>query len=365
MTPFVAENADTADEIDPWGYWLYSYLYEGEPVVLNPVEAPESLETESYYFKALMSVETEDEDGETVYEEEEYTSDVLVGFDGDDVYIQGLAGDYPEGWVKATKNEAGQYVIPANQYMGTLEYYIYEFMYYFAALNEDLEPEDVVLTFDEATNTFSTDQIVMLNGSRFIVYPYLTYEEVDITKIVEMAGTPVDPSFTDYTLEGTNYPNVNYNIPIIDTDGNPLLPSKLFYTVWVEKDGQQMPYTVLADEYKYVEEDMVEIPYSYNDGYDIYKGGKTFYFNPVDEVAEFTNIGVQSIYYGGNECNKTDIIWLDGTVTTGIKDINTANNTAVYYDLQGRKVTASQKGLLIKQSRQDNGTITTVKVVRK
>ena len=36
-----------------------------------------------------------------------------------------------------------------------------------------------------------------------------------------------------------------------------------------------------------------------------------------------------------------------------------------YYDLQGRKVTASQKGLLIRQSRNADGTVSTVKVMQK
>ena len=362
ITPFVMENGDTYEEIAPWGYWLYSYFYAGEPIVLEPVQAPEGLETEAYYFTASVSEESEEEEG--VYEMVPYSNEVKVGFDGDDVYIQGLAEDYPEGWVKATKNR-GQYVIPANQYMGTLVIGSYQFPYYLTAVDDNLEFADMVLDFDEATNTFSTNQMLILNGSRFILYPYLTYEEATASKVVEMAGVPADPSITGYKLEETNYPNISFDIPLEDTDGNPMLTDKLFYTVWVEKDGKEQPYTVLASEYTYVEEDMTEIPYNYADSWDIYRGGKTFYFNPVEEVADFTNIGIQTIYYGGDECNKTQIIWMDGSVTTGIKDINTANNTAVYYDLQGRKVNAPQKGLFIKQTRQDNGAVKTVKTVRK
>lgn len=373
LTAFVAENdgpADNMEQVAPWGYWLYSRFFDGEPVVLDPVVAPEGLETEAYSFQATVSKETEDEDGETVLESVSYVKEVNVGFDGNDLYIQGISEDYPEGWVKATKNEAGQYVIPANQFMGTLViesiFGTLEYPFHFGALDDDFEIADAVLDYDAETNTISTEQMLVLNGSRFIVNPYQTFTDVTITKVIEMAGTPADPSFIDTKLEGTNYPYVVFDIPTLDTDGNPMLNSKLFFTVWVEKNGPATPYTVQADEYENVEKDMVEIPYTFDDNYDIYGGtnGKTFYFNPADEVAEFTNIGVQSIYYGGGETNKSDIIWMNGA-TTGIKDINTANNTAVYYDLQGRKVTASQKGLLIKQSRQDNGTITTVKVVRK
>ena len=118
LTAFVAENDGPADEMEqvaPWGYWLYSRFFDGEPIVLDPVVAPEGLETEAYSFQATVSKETEDEDGETVLESVSYVKEVNVGFDGNDLYIQGISEDYPEGWVKATKNEAGQYVIPANQ----------------------------------------------------------------------------------------------------------------------------------------------------------------------------------------------------------------------------------------------------------
>lgn len=78
------------------------------------VVAPENLVTETYIMKA-NSVKP-------YYDPAELTLWLNVGFDGDDAYIQGLASDANSDasqlWVKATKNEAGQYVIPANQFMG-------------------------------------------------------------------------------------------------------------------------------------------------------------------------------------------------------------------------------------------------------
>ena len=42
-----------------------------------------------------------------------------------------------------------------------------------------------------------------------------------------------------------------------------------------------------------------------------------------------------------------------------------AQQKGQYFDLQGRMVTATQKGMLIKQTHNANGTVKTVKVVRK
>ena len=102
------------------------------------------------------------------------------------------------------------------------------------------------------------------------------------------------------------------------------------------------------DAYSKAPGDMVEIPYDYDDSWDIYKGGATFFFNPADVVATWTKIGIQSIYYGGGERNASNIVWSDGKLTTGINDVavKTADSNAVY-DLQGRRVAKAVKGLYI------------------
>ena len=74
--------------------------------------------------EVVVVTATEDGDDEEPSDMEfkPYSNQVLVGFDGDDLYIQGISEDLPEAWVKATKNEDGKYVIPANQYMGTISF---------------------------------------------------------------------------------------------------------------------------------------------------------------------------------------------------------------------------------------------------
>ena len=292
------------------------------------------------------------EEPEPIVVEPNYSFQTQVGFDGNDVYFKGVSDDTADMWLKGTLSEDGKTVtIPANQYMGEATILWYTFPYYFTAVGEDGETmEDIVLNYDAENNKFTTDQVLVLHdGKRSIGEPYQTFTEVEISKMEEFAATPADPSIDELNLSG-NYPNAYFIIPAEDVDGNAILTSKLFYTVWIEEDGVEKPFTAVAGEgfYSKATEDMTEIPYDYNDNYDIYKGGSVFYFNPIDVVANWTKIGIQSIYYGGGERNVSNIVWDNGSVTTGIANVTveTSKNSAVF-DLQGRRVAKTAKGLYI------------------
>jgi hypothetical protein len=330
------------------------------PVKEQPVEAPVDLATETYSFNANAIEYGKEEEGANPY-----NIQVQVGFDGDDLYIQGLAADMPELWVKATKNEAGQYVVPANQYMGEFSFYGYTFPYYWTAFDADSTCVDAVFDFDAETSTITSTQTMALNGSAETLDYYLTFTDVVISKLNDVAATPADPTLEEINFED-NYPSIYMHIPTVDTEGNNLLIDKLFYTIYFEKNGVQQPYTFTAALYgEDFEEDVTEVPYSH-DGYDIYKGGEIVYFEEsYDELQTWTKVGVQSIYYGGGEVNKSNIVWLVNPLTTGISSINVDDSNARYFDLQGRTAQKAQKGLLIKQVRDAEGNVTTVKVVRK
>jgi len=73
-------------------------------------------------------------------------------------------------------------------------------------------------------------------------------------------------------------------------------------------------------------------------------------------------VGIQSVYYGGGERNVSNIVWNDGTSTsTGIRSFVTTDGNARFFDMQGRAVNSTQKGLLIMKSADGK----TVKIVRK
>ena len=304
-----------------------------------PVVAPEDLETEVYTFSAKVI-----EGNKT--EAEDYTYQSAIGFDGNDVYIKGLSENTADMWIKATKNEAGKYVIPANQYIGQLAVWTYKFDYYLAAKDAEGNAVDIVLSFDADKKQFTTDQTVVLNGAVGEWDPYQTFTEVQFSKFVEVAATPAAPS-----IEGTNftgsYPLIHCSVPTVGTNGEDLNQDKLFYTIWIEKDGTQVAYTFTAGAYKEdFTEDVTEIPYKHS-GYDFYTGGTTIYFEEsADELASWTNIGIQSIYYGGGECNKSAVAWYNNGAT-GISNVKTGNQKAVIYNLNGQRVDNARKGIYI------------------
>ena len=60
-------------------------------------------------------------------------------------------------------------------------------------------------------------------------------------------------------------------------NGNELLADKLYYSVWIEKDGEQQPFVFKSYDYWGIFEDTAEIPYSL-DCWDITTGGETITF---------------------------------------------------------------------------------------
>ena len=85
---------------------IFSVAALAQDTLITP---PENLSTDTYRFTATALINGEAETSN-------YDEQVTIGFDGDDVYILGLVRECPdEFWCKATKNEEGNYVIPANQ----------------------------------------------------------------------------------------------------------------------------------------------------------------------------------------------------------------------------------------------------------
>lgn len=317
--------------------------YAPEPAI----EVPEGLETEEYSFKATSTEYSYSGDTKV---NDSYSTQVQVGFDGDDLYIIGICTLNPELAVKATKNAAGKYVIPAGQYMGdytiTLMENTYTTGYYFAAVDEDGKLVDAVLDYDAENATFTSSQTLVLNVAKAQFKPDMTYNNVVITKIPDTAATPADPSVVDIDFEA-EYPYVQFDIPLVDVEGNDILASKLFYTVWVVTNEDPEVFVLSADDYENIENDMTEVPYTFDDDWDIYAGGKQFYVNPTSAVATWKKVGVQSIYYGGGECHKSNVVWYDESGYDGISNVNVGNSNAAIYDMQGRRVKNPTRGIFI------------------
>lgn len=305
------------------------------------IAAPEGLVTDTYIFQAHSE--------KPYYEPAELTLWTIGGFDGDDFYIQGLAADYnsstAELWAKATKNEAGQYVIPANQFMGNVAFWMSNIDCFITAVDADGNMTDIVLNYDAEKAQFTTDQTVVLNNSLTALDPQQTFTGITITKFNEVAATPADPVIKSLDFgESSHY--VSCDIPTVSTEGEMLNPNKLFYTVWINKEGEEAPYTFTSTMYYSFEEDATEVPYGQY--YSTWDNAHIIYFYDDEEVfASWWKVGVQSIYYGGGEVRKSGIAWVDTPFLVGIDDINAEQNAdkATIFNLSGQRLVAPAKGL--------------------
>ena len=337
---------------------------EPEPSLITP---PAGLTTTEYTFTALKYTK-DPMTGDWVNENLSYN--VRLGFSGNDVYLQGLCYELPGAWIKGKRDASdGELTFPSGQYYGKV------FMgYYFAAANYPTSNptlrSEALFTYDAQTGNYSTNDLLTLNSSATVMNPYEFYIMGKLTKLADKAATPANPSVKGFVPYGKqqdgDYGRILLDIPTVSTTGEGLLTSKLGYQFTLEKNGTQSAYTFEKSRYKNIPADMTIVPYTYADGWDFYLGGTCVYF--YDDFKDVTKIGIQSVYTGGGIENKSEMVWFDvqSFVKDGIETISDSQPVSeTYTDLQGRAVPADTKGLVLKTTRMSDGTVKTVKIIRK
>lgn len=294
------------------------------------VTVPEGLETIQYFFK-----------GYNDYGENWDNRPVFVGFDGDDVYIQGLSYYVKDGWLKG-KLIDGKLTIP-NWYLG-------QYMSYFGAY--DITFGGAEMTYDAEADQFTCAEFkTYISGEEFAMDEYST---VTITKVIEKAGKPAMPEITQFS-ETSYGPAMSIDIPTVDENDYPMLISKLSYQLFTDINGTVAELVFDPADYENLTEEMTVIPYNYDDDWDIYKGGSVVYLNQAN-YADWNKIGVKSIYTGGGETNESDIFWYTIKEVDGIHAITSVSNDtdSPLYNLQGMRVkNPTQKGIYIRNGRKE------------
>lgn len=342
------------DDIDPeydgeWaGFGDMQTVYS--PVEINEVEVPEDLEVSDW----LLSYDY-DSDGARD------GSIVKVGMTDTEIFIQGLNTYDPEKWIKGTI-EGDQVRIANGQYLGLAynmliflihaesalmydEYYDEWYMGY------EMVEGDFVMNYDAATKTLTTavkDEALVVNAGLDQVYYVYVYLNPTLAPFNEVAGVPQDPeiyNFDDMVAE-QGLGLMECHIPLFDVNGNFMNPEKLAYKIYIKIDGEIEEYVIYPDEYEEIFEEMIEIPYSFTDDWDIMPGASEFYFYQTG----FDLMGIQTINYNGGQRNVSHIVWYDGSydddpTAVGIQQLSD-NAKAEVIDLMGRK-SAGQQGFVI------------------
>ena len=328
-------------------------VYLGEPVEL---EAPADLQTEAWSWWGQEVAY-----GETGATPQPFMGNVKVGFysDNTEVYIQGLNPFVPTAWVKGTVAD-GKVTIPAASFCGIYEYIDWEayevytnYLYITAAANGDngLVSEDLVFNYNVEAKTLTTDQYIFVveDPEDIDNSCWLCVTENKLAFIPDEAVMPAAPAVVKCMID-SSVSFVSLDVPMTDVDGNPLLTEKLYYVIWIKKaDGVPHELMLTTESYEEIDNDMTEIPYDFDDDYDIYAGGDMVYLNQnEEELASWKYIGVQSIYYGGADKNATEIAWYE-IIRDGISSVQTGTKrgTPVIFNLSGQRVQTPQRGLYI------------------
>ena len=286
---------------------MYGYFTEITAMVKgtapDPLAAPDVITTE-WYFKS-QSLGTNQDTGETVAED--YNLHVQVAVVGTDVFVKGLCEDIPDAWIKGTLDPATNKVtFPTGQYFGQAGVLWFVFDCFFAGYGAN-GFEDVVMDYDATakTLTMASPSYLLINAAWLLLDPNLILTDVTLQEIQDVAATPAQPEIVASKLSGTSFPSISIEVPDTDVDGNPLLVEKLFYQYWYEVDGSQSLLTLDPADYTELTEPMTEIPYSFSDDWDIYP--YRLYLN--QDFSDWKKIGIQSIYRGGGQENKSEVSW--------------------------------------------------------
>ena len=249
---------------------------------------------------------------------------------------------------------------PDNSYWG------YEFK---SILDED------VLDYDATAKTISGKNVITIDGAKDDIYYADLYDQPYLYVFQEVPACPADPDITYFYNydEEYGYGLVDFGITTLDINGDYITPEKLSYTVYFDDEAFEFD----PEEYMSLDEAITEIPYTFDDSYDITTYGSdkeiSFYFS----VAK--NVGIQTIYRGGGEVHKSNIVFYDinensfsvvdveDPIRTGaLSPVSTQRVASEsYHDLTGRTVNASARGLIIKTVTFADGTRKSYKLVRR
>ena len=326
---------------------------------------------------------------------------IVYADDGKTVYIQDILC-YGEGtgvWVVGELSDDGLSIsVPLGQYIAYNEDYGYGVIlawgstdvidlgddFYWLEFYMDERAEDVVYSIDPESGTIT---MVGSDGSVDNPYPYncvatglagLWSDDYSVasiewgstwTKIGDaVPAVPANPEALDFFDCGneSGYTRFDFNINLVDIDGNPLNSDFLTYSIFTDDDQL---FTFDYDTYGALngfDTDMTEIPYGYS-GEDFYLRRVYFYRTNTGDNPMFDwRIGIQLSYTVDGITNKSDIVYLEVyDKPSAVNELNEGKTVTGerYYNMAGQQM-AQPSGLTIQVTSYSDGTTSTAKVIK-
>lgn len=325
---------------------------------------------------------------------------VVYADDGETVYIQDplCYGEGVGAWVYGHLSEDGTTIsVPLGQYVSYNEEYSYGLILAWGStmaidLGDDFYWIDFMAdeTVTEATYAVDPDNgtITLLGTEGDVTSPMpYNYEATGLAGVWDddgslatiewgstwavmsdaVAAVPANPEAVEFFDSGdeSGFTRFDFNINLVDVDGNPLDPDYLTYSIFLDDDQL---FTFDYDTYGLsngFDTDMTEIPYGYS-GYDFYLRRVYFYRTNTGDNPLFTwRIGIQLNYTVDGITNKSDIVYLEVYPHTSVAEVNADKTvTAVrYFNMAGQEM-AQPSGLAIQVTTYSDGTTTAAKVIK-
>ena len=178
-------------------YLDYEWLQDGDyesvyiPISETPLTPPEDMATEFYHFTTAIN------DG---MEWEPYSAVVRVGFDGEDMWMQGICNYLPKAWIKG-HIDGNTVTFPNSQLLGSYEVLLYFKAADFNPITGNTTQKDMVLTFDGENTLYTYDYVFISvdknNLSYLNYYQGLTLSKYPDAQVVVPEGLKT----YDYTIQ--------------------------------------------------------------------------------------------------------------------------------------------------------------------
>ena len=355
---------------DQFQYLDYEWLQAGDfgsvyfPIDEAPLTPPADMEVEAYYMTTAIN------DG---YEWEPYRAMVNVGFEGDNMWLQGISEYLPKAWIKGECN--GNIVTFANpQLLGSNDVLFYFKSADFNPLDGSTTQKDMVMTIDRLGDIKTFDYI-FITVDKDHLYFINYYQGLTLSRNPDvLLEAPEDLELKDY--EFSYVTQYNPNLPL-EEDSHEVKVGFKDDLVYIQGIWPGLPEAWVAGELKNgkivmkLPQYMGRYEEEYSGTYPIYLGtfdktnGSvldqiTFDYN--QESGVFSNIF--SPFSIG--INKTGYLSLQDysrliftPVGSSVEEVKTApTGTVEYYDLQGRRLTdiSNASGILIVKNA--DGTVT-------
>lgn len=288
---------------------------------------------------------------------------VNVGFDGNDVWMQGVYPMLPDSWVKGTYAD-GKVTFAEPSYIGIYDDVISNidnlyFLWMTGIKGGTFEVVPMVFNYDPEAKkmTYAEEGVAWcVNVARKKAKILEDYSKPELTYIGEISNyQPEAPTMFNFAAPdpATGEGHFTFNFNPVNTDGNPLDLNKLYVNLLV--DGIAEPFT--PEDYM-IESEMTDIPLTLmTDDMKIMSMAAmgvnmmdlTFY------ALGYDTIGVSLVYVDGDTRTYSKVLLSDGSYADAPGSNNpddsgvslpTASSQAVYYDITGRKVETPAQGQL-------------------